>query len=143
MTACVFFILLLLTIYSYALYPPILWFLQRIAYRPWKVSANTPSVSIVISVYNEERVIREKVKNALALEYPAELLEVIVSSDGSTDRTHDIVNEFKDPRVVLKCFGRLGKTECLNRVVPQAKGDIVLFTDANAIFPTDLLLHLT
>jgi cellulose synthase/poly-beta-1,6-N-acetylglucosamine synthase-like glycosyltransferase len=43
--------------------------------------------------------------------------------------------------VVLKCFERLGKTECLNRVVPQAKGDIVLFTDANAIFPPDLLLH--
>ena len=141
MTACVFFILLLLTIYSYALYPPILWLLQRVASKPWKVSANTPSVSIVISVYNEERVIQEKLQNALALEYPAGLVEVIVSSDGSTDRTHDIVREFSDPRVVLKCFERLGKTECLNRVVPQAKGDIVLFTDANAIFPADLLLH--
>jgi cellulose synthase/poly-beta-1,6-N-acetylglucosamine synthase-like glycosyltransferase len=137
----VFLFLLLLTIYSYAIYPPLLWVMARIAPRPWKRKAQTPSVTIVISVYNEAQVIRAKLQNALDLIYPPGLLEVIVSSDGSTDRTADIAREIHDPRVVLKCFERMGKTECLNRVVPQAKGDIVLFTDANAIFPPELLLH--
>jgi cellulose synthase/poly-beta-1,6-N-acetylglucosamine synthase-like glycosyltransferase len=58
------------------------------------------SVSLIISVYNEESVIRAKIENALELDYPPELLEIIVSSDGSTDGTHDIVEQFKDPR----CF---------------------------------------
>jgi cellulose synthase/poly-beta-1,6-N-acetylglucosamine synthase-like glycosyltransferase len=141
MTVFVFFLLLLLTIYSYAIYPSLLWVMQRIVSRPWKRKVQTPSITIIISVYNEAQVIRAKVQNALDLIYPDELLEVIVNSDGSTDCTPDIVREIDDPRVVLKCFERLGKTECLNRVVPQAKGDIVLFTDANAIFPPDLLLH--
>ena len=97
-TVFVFFLMLLLTIYSYAIYPPLLWVLQRIASRPWKRKAQTPSMTIVISVYNEAPVIRAKVQNALDLIYPPELLEVIVSSDGSTDRTADIVREIDDPR---------------------------------------------
>lgn len=97
---------------------------------------------MVISVFNEEAVIRQKIENALSLNYPGHLLEVIVSSDGSNDNTHVIVSSFKDPRVVLKKFDRIGKTGCLNRVVPEAAGEIVLFTDANSIFPPDLLANL-
>ena len=139
----VFILLLVFSIYSYALYPPILWGLQKIVCRPWRKGDQAFSVSLIISVYNEESVIRAKIENALELDYPQELLEIIVSSDGSTDGTHDIVAQFKDPRVVLKSFERLGKTECLNRVVPVARGDIILFTDANSMFPKNLLNNLS
>ena len=134
-----FFLLLLLSVYSYMLFPPLLWVLQVFLRRPWEKGPHLLPVSVIISVYNEALVIREKIENALSLEYPAELLEIIISSDGSTDQTHEIVSDFNDPRVVLKRFERVGKTECLNRVVPEAKGDIVLFTDANSMFPPDLL----
>jgi cellulose synthase/poly-beta-1,6-N-acetylglucosamine synthase-like glycosyltransferase len=85
-------------------------------------------------------VIENKVKNALSLEYPEGLLEVIVISDGSSDRTNEIISKFQDPRLVFKAFPeRSGKTACLNRVLPQTKGDIILFTDANSMFPSDIL----
>ena len=138
-----FLIMIALTVYSYALFPPILWILQLIFRNPWKQNPEVLTVSMIISVYNEEKVIRAKIENAFALNYPMHLLEIIVSSDGSTDKTHDIVNQFDDPRLVLKRFERLGKTECLNRVVPGANGNIILFTDANSMFPPDLLTQLT
>jgi cellulose synthase/poly-beta-1,6-N-acetylglucosamine synthase-like glycosyltransferase len=102
-----------------------------------------PPVTLIISVYNEEQVIGKKVKNTLSLEYPEGLLEIIVISDGSNDRTNEIVSMFNDSRLVLKAFPeRSGKTACLNRVVPEAKGDIILFTDANSMFSSDILAKL-
>ena len=137
-----FFLLLFLMLYSYAFFPPLLWALKCFKRRAWRRSPQTIPVSIIISVYNEEKVIKDKIENALALNYAPEKLEIIVSSDGSTDGTHGIVEGFDDPRIVLKRFERIGKTACLNRVLPEAKGDIVLFTDANAMFPSDLLSNL-
>ena len=119
---------LILSIYSYLLFPPILWGLKGVLPRKWKQRSNALPVSIIVSVYNEESVIKKKIEISLALNYPDDLLEIIISSDGSNDRTNSIVAQFNDPRVVLKTFERLGKTECLNRVVPQARGEIILFT---------------
>jgi glycosyltransferase involved in cell wall biosynthesis len=132
-----FWLFVFLSIYSYAIYPVVIYVWSKLARRQWKQGQATPSVSIIISVYNEEDVIAAKIRNALALDYPDDLLEIIVSSDGSTDGTNDIVAAVEDPRVVLHSFERLGKTACLNKVVPMAKGQIVLFTDANAMFPSD------
>jgi cellulose synthase/poly-beta-1,6-N-acetylglucosamine synthase-like glycosyltransferase len=84
-------------------------------------------------------VIRQKIENALALEYPEDLLDIIVVSDGSTDATEEIVSSIGDPRVVLKAYERAGKTSCLNRVVSEVTGDIILFTDANSMFPASVL----
>ena len=138
-----FFILsVLLTVYSYALFPLLLWTLKWFMHRPWQKASHPLSVSIIISVYNEERVIKAKLQNAIALKYPPEQLEIIVCSDGSTDQTHAFVESFADPRIVLRRFERLGKTECLNRVMPNTRGDIILFTDANSMFPSDLLNQL-
>ncbi len=134
-----FWLVAFLCIFSYAIYPILVYIWTLIARNRWKQAEITPSVSIIVSVYNEEAVIAAKLDNALALDYPSEQLEIVVSSDGSTDRTHDIVRSIADDRVKLHEFPRLGKTACLNRVVPQAKGDIVLFTDANAMFPKDTL----
>ncbi len=92
-----------------------------------------PRVSLLISAYNEEAVIAEKIENSLALDYPRGLIEIIVISDGSTDMTDSIVEGFSRENVVLKRYeGHIGKTACLNRAVPEAAGDIIVFSDANS-----------
>jgi cellulose synthase/poly-beta-1,6-N-acetylglucosamine synthase-like glycosyltransferase len=138
-----FWIFVVLSVYSYLLFPISLVALANIVRRPWVKKDIRPLVSVVISVYNEERFIAKKIENALALNYPAEQLEILVISDGSTDKTEKIVQGFSDGRVVLKAFReRSGKTSCLNRAVPEARGDIILFTDANSMFPRDILVKL-
>ena len=117
--------------------------LQLFLNKPWRKKSALLSVSIIISVYNEEAVIHDKIENTLSLDYPESLMEVIVSSDGSTDKTHEIVSSFNDSRVILKKNERIGKTECLNKAVPQARGELILFTDANSMFPPDLLKNLS
>jgi len=135
-----FFVLLILVIYPYFLFPLIMVVLSRFVGKAWVRSDSKQRISVVISVYNEEGVIREKLENTLMLLYPAELLEIIVVSDGSSDRTNQIVTAFEDPRIKLAAFAeRKGKTACLNQVVPEAKGEILVFTDANSMFPVDAL----
>lgn len=99
-----------------------------------------PRVSLVIAAYNEERVIEDKVRNSLALDYPRDRLEIIVVSDGSGDHTPDIVASFADQGVVgLHSPPRRGKSSALNRGVARAQGDIVVFSDANNDFAADAL----
>ena len=94
-----------------------------------------PSVSLVVAAYNEEKVIDAKLKNCFELDYPEDKLEVIIVSDGSTDRTPQIVENYRG-RGVIGLFDapRKGKTAALNRGVARAKGEIVLFSDANSIY---------
>ena len=135
-----FFSLLFLAVYPYLVYPAAVFILSRLYKNKWSNVCFFPSVSIIISAYNEERVIEEKVKNSLSLKYPEEHLEIIVASDGSKDRTNEIISGLGDPRVILKSFPeRLGKTACLNRVITETRGDFVVFTDANSLFPEDVL----
>ena len=102
-----------------------------------------PSVSLLISAYNEEKSIEEKLKNSLALDYPKGLLEIIVISDGSEDRTNEIAKRFNHQGVILKDYAtRSGKSICLNRVVPTAKGDIIIFSDANSNYQQDAVKEL-
>jgi cellulose synthase/poly-beta-1,6-N-acetylglucosamine synthase-like glycosyltransferase len=135
-----FVIFLFLLVYSYAIYPLIVFCLATVLPNSWQRKDHRPSVSIIISAYNEEAVIESKIRNALAVDYPKELLEIIVGSDGSTDRTNEILSRIQHPCLTFHNFTeRSGKTECLNRMVPRAKGEIILFTDANSMFPADLL----
>lgn len=95
----------------------------------------TPTLSVIVSAYNEEAVIHEKIAATLALDYPRDRIEVIVASDGSTDRTDEIVKTFGDPRVRLfRSEGRLGKTAALNGAVEIASGEILVFSDATGEF---------
>jgi len=90
---------------------------------------------MLLSVFNEERVIREKIENFLQLDYPEHSLELIVVSDGCTDRTEDLVRAFDLDRVRLFIQERRGgKTLALNRAAQEAKGDILVFTDANSMY---------
>jgi cellulose synthase/poly-beta-1,6-N-acetylglucosamine synthase-like glycosyltransferase len=127
-------------VYTYAGYPLLLLLLVRL--RPLKVARAdyTPAVSIIITAYNEERDLREKLENTLALDYPPELLEIIVASDCSTDRTDEIARSFAGRGVrLLRQPERQGKTAAQNAAVELAHGEIILFSDATTLYQPDVL----
>jgi cellulose synthase/poly-beta-1,6-N-acetylglucosamine synthase-like glycosyltransferase len=94
----------------------------------------TPSVSLIIAAYNEELGIRDKIRNSLALDYPADALEIIVGSDGSDDATESIVAEYGSRGVVLRAFPRRGKIHVLDELVGDARGEVLVFSDANTLY---------
>lgn len=102
----------------------------------------TPEVSLIISAYNEQDVIREKLENTLALDYPREKLEVIVASE-AMDGTNDIVRQYADHGIALHAYeNREGKAATLFRTVPRARGEILVFSDANALYHRDAIRKL-
>jgi len=135
--AATFWVSLLAILYAYVGYPAVLWLASR-SRTPGRESAtgqgaHLPAVTMIVAAYNEEGVIGEKIANTLSLDYPQELLEIVIASDGSSDRTCEIVLEFANNGVVLRPYeGRIGKTACLNRALPLAAGRIVVFSDANS-----------
>lgn len=102
----------------------------------------TPSVSIVVAAYNEERVMGDKVANLLALDYPADRVEIIVASDGSSDDTVASAASAPDGRVRVLDLPRSGKAGVLNAAVAEASGEILVFSDANSMFAPDALREL-
>lgn len=138
----VFWFCLFMTLYPYVHYPLLVTVLARSKNKPWRQGEASPRISLIISVFNEEEIIQQKIENALALDYPEEKLEIVIVSDGSTDRTEDIVKSFHDQRVVLKAYGRAGKTACLNRAIDEVNGEVVVFTDANSMFPKPMLKNI-
>jgi cellulose synthase/poly-beta-1,6-N-acetylglucosamine synthase-like glycosyltransferase len=139
----VFFISAGVIIYSYAIYPLLLALLPARRGETTVEPAEWPSISVLISVYNEEKHITERIENLLALDYPADQLEIIIGSDGSNDRTNDLVGNFVDSRVKLYAFEeRGGKPSVLNRLIPQARGELLVFSDANAMFASNALRKL-
>jgi cellulose synthase/poly-beta-1,6-N-acetylglucosamine synthase-like glycosyltransferase len=92
-----------------------------------------PNVTLVVPAYDEEGCIGAKLDNSLSLDYPAPRFEVLIGSDGSTDRTDGLVQACPDPRVRLSAAARGGKVAVLNRCIPAAQGEIVVLTDANTM----------
>lgn len=132
-------------VYSYTGYLFLLWVLSLF----WKADpgkkevTRLPTVSLLISAYNEDRVIEKKLLNSLELDYPKEMLEIVVVSDASEDGTDRIVQRHTDSGVKLRRFeGHIGKTACLNKAVPSANGEIVVFSDANSQYDRDALRYL-
>jgi cellulose synthase/poly-beta-1,6-N-acetylglucosamine synthase-like glycosyltransferase len=134
--ATIFWSCLALVFYTYLGYPLLVWGVSRVFNRladpQAEDDADTPTVSVLIAVYNEEAVIENRLRNALAMDYPDEKLEIMVSSDGSTDRTVEIVRGYAGRRIRLQDFSRRrGKAAVLNSSVPELGGEIILFSDAN------------
>lgn len=130
----VFWLAVVTLAYVYVGYGILIRLAARVAARPVKVAAYEPRITIVVAAFNEERGIRAKLENLLSLQYPADRLDVLVASDGSTDATDRIVTDFGNPRVrLLRVEGRLGKTACQNKAVEAVSSDIVIFTDATTI----------
>jgi cellulose synthase/poly-beta-1,6-N-acetylglucosamine synthase-like glycosyltransferase len=99
----------------------------------------TPSVTMIIAAYNEEKIIAERLDNALTLDYPRDRLQILVASDGSTDRTDEIVQSYASRGVLLLTLPRRGKIRTLNAAVARATGKILVFTDANVMCRPDTL----
>jgi cellulose synthase/poly-beta-1,6-N-acetylglucosamine synthase-like glycosyltransferase len=124
--------------YTYAGYPLLLALVSAV--RPNRVRRGEfeTTVSIIITAYNEERDLTAKLENTLALDYPRELLEIIVASDCSTDRTDEIAQNFAQRGVRLhRQAERLGKTAAQNAAVELARGEIILFSDATSLYQTN------
>jgi glycosyltransferase involved in cell wall biosynthesis len=131
--------------WTHAGYPAAMGVLARVRPRPVAKRAQTPSVALVVSAHNEETVIRRRVENALALDYPEDALQVVVASDGSTDLTDAIVGEIaaENPRVRLLQCPREGKVAAQHRSVRETSSDVLAFTDANSEWRPDALRALT
>ncbi|BCA79494.1 glycosyltransferase family 2 protein [Desulfuromonas sp. AOP6] len=140
MTALIFWISLMVVFYVYVGYPLTAWLLGLFWLRPVLRQPIRPKVSILIAAFNEEEAIAATIENKLALDYPQELLEIVVVSDESTDATDSIVQTYADRGVrLLRQTPRAGKTAALNLAVPQAAGDILVFSDANSLYAPDAL----
>jgi len=131
--------------YIYIGYPLLCLLLSKIKSRKFKTGDITPSVTIIISAYNEEDCIAETINNKLSLDYPSDKLEIIVVSDASSDKTDELVTGIaeQDSRVVfLRQQKRRGKTAALNTAAEVAAGEVLVFSDANSIYNQSTLLSL-
>jgi cellulose synthase/poly-beta-1,6-N-acetylglucosamine synthase-like glycosyltransferase len=142
-----------LVVYSYALYPLLLFFvaglhqnLTDVRYvfgkrdRRANATGELPAVAVIFSAYNEEQHLRQRLENLLALDYPPELLDIYVGSDGSTDATNAILAQFEHPRVHAALFeANRGKASVLNDLVSRTAAPVLVFTDANTFFAPDAL----
>lgn len=138
---------ILLVVYAYIGYPLITFIISLFVNNKVKADKIEPKVSLLITAYNEEKDIENKLKNSLALEYPKDKFEIIVASDGSTDSTDSIVKSYEHNdagvRVVLhRVEGRLGKTAAQNSAVNVCNGDIVVFSDAASMYDTKAIRSL-
>lgn len=136
-----FWISMALVFYVYLGYPVFLGILAQVLPRRHHLDENfRPMVSLLISAYNEAAVMREKIENALQLSYAKSLFEIIVVSDCSNDGTDDIVFNYAGSGVrLIRQEERLGKAAALNLAVPQARGEIIVFSDANAMYQSDAI----
>lgn len=129
--------------HSYILFPVLLKFLKGKQHR---ISGNhQPSLSILMAAYNEEAVIKQKIESVLNSNYPDEKLELIIGSDGSTDRTDEIIQSFSSAKVEVRLIpfsGRNGKPNIINALLKEAKHDILISTDANVIFDKNTIKDL-
>jgi cellulose synthase/poly-beta-1,6-N-acetylglucosamine synthase-like glycosyltransferase len=116
----------------------------RLRPRPVRKGDGEPSVTVIVAAHDEEDVIERRVENLLALDYPAEKLEIVVASDASRDRTDELVGAIaaREPRVRLIRAPRGGKVAAQNLAVKKAGGEVLAFSDANATWPADALRKL-
>lgn len=123
-----------MVVYTFVGYGILLTMLAWFLHRPIQRQPITPSVTLIIPAYNEETVIAEKLDNCLALDYPQDSIEIMVVADGSTDRTCEIVTGYM-PRSVKLLYQpeRQGKIAAMNRAAPFASGEVLVFSDANAM----------
>jgi cellulose synthase/poly-beta-1,6-N-acetylglucosamine synthase-like glycosyltransferase len=152
----IFWFSLAVIIYSYFIYPFILIMFSAINQAVsdtrylWKKSQrrisdrdNLPSVSIIIAAYNEESCIKARVENLLSLDYPRDKLTILIGSDGSQDKTAEILTSFDEMNLRVHIFEKnRGKMSVLNDLVEQVSDDYIVFSDANTHFNNNTIEHL-
>jgi len=127
-------------LFVYIGYPLFLSCLPTSNFSPDNTDNRLPTISIIIAAYNESSCIEETIKNKLSLDYPKDLFDIIVVSDGSDDGTDEIVKAYQKAGVrFIRQTPRAGKTSALNIAVALSNSDIVVFSDANSLYePTAL-----
>jgi cellulose synthase/poly-beta-1,6-N-acetylglucosamine synthase-like glycosyltransferase len=137
----VFWVSVFLILYPQLVYPFVVWVVAWVRPRPvGRRAAVTPAVTVLIPAYNEAHCIARTVENKLQQDYPADKLQIIVVSDASDDGTDDIVGQYRGRGVqLLRREGRQGKAAALNAAMRHARGEIVVFSDANAEFAVDAI----
>jgi cellulose synthase/poly-beta-1,6-N-acetylglucosamine synthase-like glycosyltransferase len=125
--------------YVYVGFPLLTILRGRLWPRPYRLADIEPDVSLLVAAHNEAGVIEEKIRNALALDYPPDRLEIVVVSDGSDDGTNEIVQRHANGRVRLLALERVGKPEALNAAVAASRGEILVFSDANSMYRPDAI----
>jgi cellulose synthase/poly-beta-1,6-N-acetylglucosamine synthase-like glycosyltransferase len=135
-TELVFWIAACVQLYAFMGYPLVLLTLRLALHLEVRKAPIYPYVSLLIPAFNEARVIARKIENSLALEYPAGRIEIVIVSDGSSDRTVNIARQFRGVRVLALPENR-GKMAALNAALPELAGDIVVFSDASAMLAPD------
>lgn len=151
-----FWISTLTILYTYFVYPAMIFLISCFYRKPVHGKYIYPTVSIIISVYNEEKNIAGKIRNLLELDYPRARMEILIGSDGSTDRTNKILKDMqshpetisplcKDVEAPIRVHveqNREGKPSMLNKLASMAQHDILVFTDARQILGTSALKEL-
>jgi cellulose synthase/poly-beta-1,6-N-acetylglucosamine synthase-like glycosyltransferase len=130
----------ILMLYTYVGYP--VWIFVRSRLHPWlpRRGPMLPTVSIILAVHNGAALVRQKVDHLLSLDYPRSRMEIVIVSDGSTDGTDTILNEFQDPHVkCIRCSEHSGKAAALNTGMHNATGEILIFSDIRPLMESDAL----
>ncbi len=127
-------------VWTHALYPLFVALAARVRPRLVRSADSTPTVAVIVAAYNEEPVIARRLENLLALDYPREKVEIVVTSDASTDRTHELVEGFEGVKLIRNPRG--GKVAAQDRAVRETDAEIVAFSDANATWAPDALRQL-
>jgi len=125
-------------------YPAAAALAARMGGRPVRKGGGTPRVSVVVAAHDEQAVIERRLENLLGLDYPEELVEILVASDASTDGTDELVEAVatREPRVRLVRAPRGGKVAAQNLAVREADGEVLAFSDANAVWAAPALRRL-
>ncbi len=134
-----FLVSIVLLFHVYVGYPVSLFLIAGIAKKPWIQSPIIPSVTLLVVAYNEENVIRQKIENCLALEYPKSSLSILVCSDGSTDGTNEIIEEYQDQIFSTRFHERSGKPAVIEKVFTKIPTEIIVFSDANTFLKKDAI----
>ena len=139
----IFWICLAIVFYTYIGYGIVLYIMVKIKEifnkkEDYKTltEEHLPEATLLIAAYNEETVVKEKMANCLALNYPKEKLKIIWITDGSNDHTNELLSEYTQVEVLYEPE-RKGKTAALNRAIDYVKSPIVIFTDANTMINAD------
>jgi cellulose synthase/poly-beta-1,6-N-acetylglucosamine synthase-like glycosyltransferase len=125
--------------YAYVGFPLLLVLVAYMRPRPVLRGKETPTMSLIVAAHNEEDQIEDRVVNALRSDYPADGLEVLVAADGCTDRTVERVRALGEPRVRVLELPRQGKLQALDAAVREARGEILVFSDANTVMDAGAL----
>ncbi|MCF7741303.1 MAG: glycosyltransferase family 2 protein [Candidatus Marinimicrobia bacterium] len=137
----IFWSIIFIVIYTFFVYPIILYILSKISnnygFSGKENNSFNPEVALVISAYNEENIIREKIINSLNITY--ENLKIVIASDGSTDNTAKICNEFEEQISLYNYSVNEGKNATLNKVLNNIDSEIVVFSDANTFYKKDAI----